>query len=67
MQDNLTNYGFGKKMSRESNSITPGMVSARNEISRPTLLSSYDLKDVFDAYEFGLFYKCMTNKKCQQK
>ena len=58
-----------QKILRESNSTTPEMVSSKKEISLPTLLSNYDLKDVFNAYEFGLFYKCMTKKKkkCQPK
>ena len=52
-----------QKISKESNSTTPEMVSTKKEISLPTLLSNYDLKDVFNAYEFGVFYKCITNKK----
>ena len=43
------------------------MVNASKETSLPTLLSNYDLKDIYNADEFGLFYKCMTNETCQLK
>ena len=33
-----------------------------NEITLPTLLSKYDLKDIFNSDEFGLFYQCFPNK-----
>ena len=38
------------------------MVNAWKETSLPTILSNYDLKDIYSAEEFGLFYKCMTDK-----
>ena len=38
------------------------MVAAWNETTLPTLLSKYDLKDVFNADEFSLFYQCLPNK-----
>lgn len=41
------------------------------ETTLPTLLSRYDLKDIYNADEFGLFYQCLpgktyhfTNEKC---
>ena len=43
------------------------MVNAWKKTLLPTLLSSYDLKDIYNADEFGLFYICMTNKTCQLK
>ena len=43
------------------------MVNACKETSLPTLLSNYDLKDIYNADKFGLFYKCMTKKTCQHK
>ena len=52
-----------QKISKESNSTTPEMVSTKKEISLPTLLSNYDLKDVFNAYEFELFYKWLFYKQ----
>ena len=33
----------------------------------PTLLSKYDLKDIYNADEFGLFYQCLPNKTYQLK
>ena len=38
------------------------MVAPSNETTLPTLLSKYDLKDSFNADEFGLFYQCLPNK-----
>ena len=45
------------------------MVASWNETALPTRLSKYDLTDIFNADEFGLFYQCLPNKtyhsKCQ--
>ena len=38
------------------------MIAPWDETIFPTLLSNYDLKDVFNADEFGLFYECLPNK-----
>ena len=38
------------------------MVAPWNETTLPTLLSKYDLKDIFNADEFGLFYQCLPYK-----
>ena len=38
------------------------MVAPWNETTLPKLLSKYDLKDIFNADEFGLFYQCLPNK-----
>ena len=51
-----------KKIVRESNFVTPEMVNAWQETSLPTLLSHCDLKDNYNADEFGLFHKCLANK-----
>ena len=56
------NYATFKTTSGESNSVTPGMVTAWSETSLPTLLYNYDLKDIYNADEFGLFYQCVPNK-----
>ena len=37
------------------------------ETSLPTLLYNYDLKDIYNADEFGLFYQCVPNKTYQPK
>ena len=46
------------------------MVASWNETALPTCLSKYDLTDIFNADEFGLFYQCLPNKtyhsKCQK-
>ena len=36
-------------------------------MSLPTLLSSYELKDIYNADEFGLFYEYLPNKTYQPK
>ena len=49
----LFNISF-KKISGERVSCTPEMVSPWKETSLPTLLSNYDLKNIYNADEFGL-------------
>ena len=56
-----------KTISGESNSVTSEMINAWKETSLPTLLSNYELKDIYNADEFGLFYKCVINKTYQLK
>ena len=41
------------------------MVNAWSETSLPTLLYNYDLKDIYNAGEFGQFYQCVPNKTYQ--
>ena len=41
------------------------MVNAWKETSLLTLLSNYELKDIYNADEVGLFYKCVINKTYQ--
>ena len=43
------------------------MVAPWNETTLPTLLSKYNLKDIFNADEFGLFYQYLPYKKYQFK
>ena len=38
------------------------MVAPWNETTLPALLSKYDLKDIFNADGFDLFYQCLPNK-----
>ena len=38
------------------------MVAPWDETMLPTLLLKYDLRDIFNADEFGLFYRCLSNK-----
>ena len=56
-----------KTVSRELKSVTPEMVNAWLETSLPTLLSNYDLKGIYNADEFELFYQCLPNKTYQLK
>ena len=43
------------------------MVAPWNETTLPTLLSKYELKDIFNADEFGLFYQYLPYKTYQFK
>ena len=47
------------------------MIAPWKEITLPTLLSNYELRNVYNAYEFGLFYQInpekslhLNKKKC---
>ena len=43
------------------------MVAGWNETTLPTLLSNYGLENIYNADEFGLFYRCLPNKSYQMK
>ena len=43
------------------------MVNAWSETSLPTLLSNYDLEDIYNADEFGIFYQCLPNETYELK
>ena len=43
------------------------MVNAWSETSLPTILYNDDLKDIYNADEFGLFCQCVPNKTYQRK
>ena len=51
-----------KVIGGESKSGKKQMVAPWNETTLPTLLSKYDLKYIFNADEFGLFYQCLPKK-----
>ena len=38
------------------------MTSSWSETTLPTILSNYNLEDIFNADEFGLFYQCLPDK-----
>ena len=38
------------------------MTSSWYETTLPTILSNYNLEDIFNADEFGLFYQCLPDK-----
>ena len=43
------------------------MAAGWNQATLPTLLSNYDLENIYYADEFGLFYQCLPDKSCQLK
>ena len=45
----------------------PEMVAGWNEITLPTLLSNFDLENIYNANKFGLFYQCLPDKSYQLK
>ena len=51
-----------KEVSGESEKVTREMTAPWEETALATILSRYQLKDIFNADEFGLFYEVMTSK-----
>ena len=51
----------------ESNAVTTDMVSAWFKRTLPTLLRDYNLRDIFNADEFGLFYQALPGKTLHLK
>ena len=45
-----------KKVSRESEKVIKEMTASWEETTLPKILARYQLKDSFNANEFGLFY-----------
>ena len=56
-----------KTVSGESKAVTPEIVAGWNETIIPILLSNYDLENIYNADEFGLFYQCLPDKSYQLK
>ena len=56
-----------KEVSGESKSVSPEMTPAWKETSLPTILSRYELKDIYIADEFCLFYQGLPKKTLQLK
>ena len=56
-----------KTVSGESKAVTSEMVAGWNETTLPTLLSNYDLENIYNADEFDLFYQCLPDKSYQFK
>ena len=54
-------------VSGELKSVTPEMVNGCWEMSFLTLLSNYELTDIYSVDEFGLFYEFLPNKTYQIK
>ena len=51
----------------ESNACTDEMVARWEQTTSPTLLSKYDLNQIYSADEFGLFYRAQPNKSLRLK
>ena len=51
-----------KTVSGESNACTDEMVAPWDQITLPPILSKYDLNQMYNADEFGLFYRAQPNK-----
>ena len=56
-----------KTVSGESESVKPETIDGWWGRSLLTLLSNYEFKDIYNAYEFGLFYEYFLNKTYQPK
>ena len=56
-------YGVAlKAIAVEAQLCTLEMTASWKESTLPTLLSNYALRDIFNADEFGLFYKALPDK-----
>ena len=56
-----------KAVSGEVNSVSSEVTAPWKETVLPTLLSRYELKDIYNADEFGLFYQCLSNRPLHLK
>ena len=56
-----------KTVSGESNACTDEMVAPWEQTTLPTILSKYDLNQIYNADEFGLFYRVQPNKSLHWK
>ena len=54
-----------KKVSAESEKVTKEMIALWEETTLPAMLTRYQLKDIFNADEFGLIYKALPSKSLQ--
>ena len=51
-----------KEVSGKSEKVTREMTAPWEETTLPTILARYQLKDIFNAGEFGLFYEVLPSK-----
>ena len=56
-----------KTVSGEAKSCTADMTASWEETTLPTLLTNYELRDIYNADEFGLFYKALPSKSLHLK
>ena len=43
------------------------MTASCTETYLPTILTKYELKDIYNAYKFGLFYQALPDKSLRTK
>ena len=55
-----------KTVSGESNACTDEMVAPWEQTTLPTILSKYDLNQIYNANEFGLFYRAQPNNSLHE-
>ena len=51
-----------KEVSGESEKVTKEMTAGWEETTLSTILARYQVKDIFNADEFGLFYEALPSK-----
>ena len=56
-----------KAVSGEENTVTPEMTASWSESYLPTILSKYELEDIYNADKFGLFYQDLPDKSFHYK
>ena len=56
-----------KTVSGENNACTDKMVAHSEQTKLPTILSKYDLNQIYNADEFGLLYRTLPNKSIHLK
>ena len=52
---------------RKENAVTPEMTASWSEAYLPTILSKYELKDIYNADKFGRFYQALPDKSLHYK
>ena len=55
-----------KTVSGESNACTDEMVAPWEQTTLPTIFSKYDLNQIYNANEFGLFYRAQPNNSLHE-
>ena len=56
-----------KTVAGEASSCTPEMTASWEQTTLPTILSSYNLADIYNADEFGLFYQALPERSLHLK
>ena len=56
-----------KEVSGKSEKVTNEMAAPWKETTLPKLIARYQLKDIFNGDEFGLFYEALPSNLCTSK